>query len=460
MKELNQALKLAKLLREMDSKNAIRKFKPIQKQMDFLTSASKTKALIAANRSGKSLTESYECALHVTGLYPDDWTGIKFKCPVDIWIIGESVTRVRDTIQEKLFGRVGQYGTGMIPGNCIEEDRIVRKSGVPNAIDIAYIKHVSGGYSSIQFFSYDQGRDKFQGSSIDMAWFDEEPPNEIYNEVRMRVLDKNGHIVFTFTPVDGITELYDKLTTDPQVDRFNITWDDCPWLNKDAQARLSEGLSDAELKARREGVAIIGSSKVFQFPEEEYICEGFAPSRHWRRLGSLDVGVAHPTAAVEAVIDDESKTIYIVREYKKSGGTPVEHAAVLKKWNVEFACDPSAWNRAIATGISTAKVYQDEGLKLFKANNDVDASIHKIRAYIGQGRLWIFNSCHELIKEIRMYRTKESETGKPKILKINDDMVDALRYVIAEIDRATVSGFREQPTFTAIDWTPVSKYGY
>ena len=49
-------------------------------------------------------------------------------------------------------------------------------------IDTIYIKNVFGTISKIGFKSCDQGREKFQGTSLDYVWFDEEPPEDIYNE--------------------------------------------------------------------------------------------------------------------------------------------------------------------------------------------------------------------------------------------------------------------------------------
>ena len=45
-----------------------------------------------------------------------------------------------------------------------------------------------GTTSKIGFKSCDQGREKFQGTSLDYGWFDEEPPYDIYTECRMRVV--------------------------------------------------------------------------------------------------------------------------------------------------------------------------------------------------------------------------------------------------------------------------------
>jgi phage terminase large subunit-like protein len=337
----------------------------------------------------------------------------------------------------------------------LDDSKIIKKPGIPYAIDRAQVKHVSGGYSSIQFFSFDQGREKFQGSSVHRVWIDEEPPNDIYNECRMRVLDTNGIIVFTFTPLGGVTELYDSLLQDDSVEKFWLTVDDVSHLDPEALARLYSGMSEAEKQARKYGVATIGTGKVFQFEESEYITEDFEIPRHWRRIGGLDVGLSHPTAAVALAIDDESGCYYIYQEYCKGGAAPRDHCIHLSMWNIEFAMDPTAWNRQIGSQESVAKMYEKERLRVFKAFHDVDPSVAKIRGLICEGRLWIFQSCTQLLKELRTYRTREGADGKQKIIKINDDLVDSFRYSIMASAKASIMGkntFRSN--IKVVEWQP------
>lgn len=411
------------------------------------------------HNSGKTSTGTYEIALHLTGLYPDSWKGVRFDHPVEWWVIGETATRVRDTLQEKLFGSIGEMGTGWIPKDCINEENIIGKSNVPRAIDKAMIKHVTGGFSKIQFFSYDQGREKFQGSTIDGYTMDEEPPPEIDSECRMRIIVKGGYAHYTFTPLKGVTKLYEDLTTRPDVKCIVLTVDDVGHLGKEQIERMKIGLSEEEIQARLYGKATRGLLQVFQFDPDEYTCEPFELGKHWRRVGGLDVGMSHPTAAVAIAVDDESGSIYCYREYSKSGSSPVTHAAILKKWGIQFATDPSAWNRTINGSLNTGRMYQEEGLQLFKADNDSRSSINKIRSLMCQGKLFIFSNCTSLLKELKTYRFKEAESGESKIYKIDDDLVDAFRYAIMSTDKATVIGYKEQPN-PVMQWKPVSDYGY
>jgi phage terminase large subunit-like protein len=155
------------------------------------------RAAIAANRVGK--TEGlggYEVALHLTGEYPDWWPGRRFEKPVNILCGGDTGTTTRDILVGKLLGP---------PGKRL--GRIAPAMGIPNHVDFALVRHVAGGFSIIQFRSYDQGRKAWQGTERDVVWFDEEPPMDIYVEGLTRTLTTGGMIMATFTPIEGMTEV-------------------------------------------------------------------------------------------------------------------------------------------------------------------------------------------------------------------------------------------------------------
>lgn len=433
MSELD-LLKALQALKKAEEESVADNYKPYEKQLEFLNSVSDVTIMLGGNRSGKSTVGSYEVMCHATGNYPSWWRGIRLVAPQEIWVVGVTSVRVRDTIQTKLFGKLGKLGTGMIPKKCIVQDSLIKKTGTPMAIDRIDIKHVNGGTCTIQFFSYDQGIEKFMGSSVSLIWLDEEPPENIYNECKMRVLDCMGTIIATFTPLQGVTPFYDSIMQDESIKKIWMSMDDAKHLNKEQIEKMLAGMSASERKARRHGVATIGAGKVFNFAEEEYTIDPFQIPEYWRRLGGFDVGLTHPTGALMAAIDDDSKTVYITNEYKVSGKTAIDHAAHLKHWGIKFMTDPSAFNRQIGTGQSVASMYQDEGLNLAKANNDVQASISEIRRLMGSGRLFIFNTCTELLKELRTYRTKITPNGAEVIVKTNDDLVDPLRYVCMGIE--------------------------
>ena len=165
-------------------------------------------AFIAANKIGKTELGCYCLSTWLTGRYPHWWNGRRFTKPTTIWACGEKNAVVRDSLQLKLFGPMSNLGTGLIPGDTIE--RVTRKSGLSDAIDTATIRNVSGGFSSLRFKSYEEGREAFQAVDLDVALLDEEPAMAVWVEVLMRTMVKEGLCLLTFTPLSGWSEVVEQ----------------------------------------------------------------------------------------------------------------------------------------------------------------------------------------------------------------------------------------------------------
>ncbi len=414
---------------------------------------------ILNHNSGKTHTAAYEIVCHITGKYPKWWQGHRITHHTPwVWVAGVSGQQVRDTMQEKLLGPIGKWGTGMIPKDMLIMDDIVKKPGVPFAVDIIPVKHISGGIGYVQLFSYDQERERFQGRAIDFGFLDEEPPEGVNSEIKARVMDREGHIAYTFTPLSGVTPLYDSILKNDSIHKIWISWDDVTHLSEKAKETMLEGMSESEIQARKYGIAVTGTGKVFNFGEEDYVCDDFEIPKHYPQLGGLDIGLTHPTAAVKIRYDEESDIIYVTNEYRVVGKTPLEHAHHLTPWKCRFSLSKDAWNMNNQTRNTTAKVYQDAGLDVFMcdmAKGSVDASIHEIRARVASGRFFIFKSCQMCVDEFRTYRSND----KGVIVKVGDDLIAAIRYAIMKLDKAEVPGRqRQQMDFIIPQYKPATRY--
>jgi phage terminase large subunit-like protein len=156
-----------------------------------------------ANRVGGTEAGAYELTCHMTGLYPHWWVGRRFDTPIDAWLAGDTSKTVRNIMQNALFGPPDALKSGMLPAHLIAHHN--QKHGIPDAIESFWVKHVSGKPSMAQFLSYDQKREAFQGTAKHFVWLDEEPPEEIVAECLLRTMTTDGLLVYTFTPLQGIT---------------------------------------------------------------------------------------------------------------------------------------------------------------------------------------------------------------------------------------------------------------
>ena len=162
------------------------------------------------HNSGKTHAVCYAAAVFMTGRYPKWWVGRRFDRPVTVWFAGEDAKAVRESLQEKLLGRPGQYGTGLIPGKELTD--VKPRAGVADTIDFFNVMHVSGKKSRGVFKAYEQGRESFQSAAVDVIILDEEPDMAIYTESLTRTLSTkpgqpNGLILASFTPLKGLSEV-------------------------------------------------------------------------------------------------------------------------------------------------------------------------------------------------------------------------------------------------------------
>jgi phage terminase large subunit-like protein len=397
--------------------------------------------MLAANRVGKTEgVGGYEMALHLTGLYPEWWRGKRFDKAIDAWAAGDTGKTVREIIQFKLLGPMHDIGTGLIPKDCII--KTTAKQGVPDAVDTIYVKHVSGGISQINLKSYDQKRHSFQGTEKDVIWLDEEPPLEIYTECLLRTMTNSGVIMLTFTPLSGMSETVMAFLPGGQVQenakgsKFVVmaTWDDAPHLTEEAKTELWNSIPPFQRDARSKGVPQLGSGAIYPVPESDFVVDDFPIPDHFPRAFAMDVGW-NRTAAAFGAYNRETDTLYLYSEHYRGQAEPSIHADAIKArgpW-IPGVIDPASRGRAQADGRQLLQDYIDLGLKLDVAFNGVESGIYEVWQRLSTGRLKIFKSMSNLLYEIRLYRRNE----KGQIVKENDHLMDALRYlVMSGIERA------------------------
>lgn len=179
---------------------------------------------MAGNQLGKTIAGGAEWAIHLTGRYPDWWRGKNFDRPVRMWAAGVTGESTRDNPQRVLVGPPQQqeaWGTGMIPGDAIVDTIMGR--GVPHGLDSIVVRWGGGGdvqadRSVLSFKSYEKGREKWQGETLEGVWYDEEPPLDIYSEGLTRTNTTGGITIVTFTPLQGMSDVVMQFLTPEQVE--------------------------------------------------------------------------------------------------------------------------------------------------------------------------------------------------------------------------------------------------
>lgn len=398
----------------------------------------KTRGFIAGNRVGK--TEGgggFEVTCHVTGLYPDWWEGHRFERPNHWWVAGDTNETVRDITQAKLCGTKEDMGTGLIPGELL--GKAMYRPNSNGAMDMIYVKHVSGGWSTVGFKSYEQGRKAFQGTERDGIWLDEESNEGIRAECVMRLMTTGGLLLETFTPLSGITPIISKYFEDGlDLDESGILmkndravvmagWDDVPHLSEDDKTRMLAECEPHLREARSKGIPSMGSGAIYPIKEEDILVDPFPIPAWWKRGYALDVGW-NRTACIWGAHDADTDTLYLVAEHYRGQAEPAIHASAIKAKGtyIEGVIDPAARGRSQIDGTKLIDMYKNEGLKLHIAENAVEAGIYETWQRLSTGKLKVFKTLSSFRTEYRMYRRDD----KGAIVKKNDHLMDTMRYLV------------------------------
>src|SRR5690606_30389805 len=101
--------------------------------------------------------------------------------------------------------------------------------------------------------------------------------------------------------------------------------------------------------------------------------------------------------------------------------------------------------RSQGDGSQLIQTYKDLGLILNRANNDVEGGIQLVWQRIASGKLKVFSSLHNFAKEYVLYRRDD----RGKVMKENDHLMDALRYLVIELGKAkSINQIISTPKYT------------
>jgi phage terminase large subunit-like protein len=447
--EKQELLDLLTLKRNMASQNKLREYAPYPKQRDFHNAGSLDgifeRLLRAGNQVGKTWSAGFESAMHLTGRYPEWWQGKVFSHPTQGWVAGVTGESTRDNPQRILLGRVGNWGTGAIPAECIL--KIQRKvHGIADSVDYVQVAHDSGGISTVYFKSYEQGREKFQGETLDFIWFDEEPDIEIYSEGKTRTQagdeGRGGIVYMTFTPLLGMSDVVKRYLIDkePGTHDTNMTIADALHYTEQRRKQIIAGYLPHEREARAKGIPVLGSGRVYPVVESMVAEQAFRIPAHWPRICGVDFGWDHPAAGVWLAWDRDTDTIHVYDCYRQREQTAIFHGAIIKAkgpW-IPVAWPADGMQHGKHDGAELAASYRKYGANMLDTHakdpehgTSLEATVGMVLERMQTGRLKIAEHLTELWEEFRLYHRE-----KGLIVSINDDLLCAMRYGIMAIEKA------------------------
>lgn len=409
------------------------------KQLAFHKCPKKNRWVFGGNRSGKTECGAVETIYMARGIHPYR----ENRKDVFGWVVSLSQQVQRDVAQLKILSYLNKSWIEDVTMLSGKKESL--KYGV---IDQIRIKNVFGGTSVIGFKSCDQGREKFQGSSLDFVWFDEEPPKDIYDECRMRVLDKKGDVFGTMTPLKGLTFIHDEIYLNSgnsdQVWCEFMEWGDNPYLDQAEYEELTKSLSEDQIESRRYGRFKSASGLVYpEFdPQVHVVTEPFEVPKEWQDTVSIDPGLNNPLSAHWYAVDYDGN-VYVVAEHFEAERDIAYHAQKIKEiseklgWKkrkdgrIDALIDSAANQKTLASTSSVTELFFDYGIAVNpKVNKDMFSGIQRVKEYLrvndGRAKLYVFPTCVNLIRELKSYRWGDGDTPK----KYDDHALDELRYYL------------------------------
>lgn len=410
------------------------------KQMAFHRCVKRNRWVFGGNRSGKTECGAVETVWLARGIHPFRENRPDVSC----WVVSLSQQVQRDVAQQKLLYYLDK--------SWIRE--IVMASGSKGSpeygvIDYIVIDNVFGGTSRIGFKSCEAGREKFQGTSLDFVWFDEEPPRDVYEECRMRVLDRNGHIFGTMTPLKGLSWVYDEIYLNShgsdEVWYEFMEWSDNPFLNAAEVRVMSESMSADSLESRRYGR--FTSSNGLVYPEfcEANVIEPFDVPESWYDEISVDPGLNNPLSCHWYARDFDGN-VYVIAEHYEAKRDVAYHAKKIKEisarlgWKkdrfgrLSVLMDSAANQRTLNGAKSVAELFGENGLAVnTRVDKGLYTGVNRVKALLkplsGPPRLYIFSSCVNMIREIKGYFWGSGDVP----IKRDDHAMDELRYYVCNL---------------------------
>ena len=442
MNAVEELLKIEQEINDRKVKNKVLYYntgeKKHLKQIEFHKCNKKNRWVFGGNRSGKTECGAVEVVYLARGIHPYR----KMTKATSGWVVSLSSQVQRDVAQAKIMHYLNP--------DWIED--VVMSSGrkdnaLNGVIDYILVKNVFGTISRIGFKSCDQGREKFQGTSLDYVWFDEEPPEDIYIECKMRVMDINGELFGTMTPLKGLTFVYNEIYlnqhNDPNVWHIFMQWDDNPYISEEAKNAMKSSMSEDELKSRQFGEFRDFGGRVYtEFDESVNVIEPFDVPVEWQDKISIDPGLKNPLSAHWYCVDYDGN-VYVVAEHYESEKDISYHSEQIKSisdqlnWHrgyggmIEAIIDSAANQQTLASVKSVTELFYDYGILVNpQVNKDMFSGIQRVKSFLknakGESKLFIFKTCTNLIRELKTYHWGNSDVP----VKKDDHSLDELRYYI------------------------------
>ncbi len=275
--------------------------------------------------------------------------------------------------------------------------------------------------------------------------------------IRPTLTDTRGEALFISTPkgFNHFYDLFNEEAEDPDFKSFHYTTYDNPFIPADeidkAKKEVTEDRFAQEYLAdfrKTEGLVYK------EFSRDRHIYKKDEVARVTKVFGGVDFGFKSP-AAVYTIKKDEERRYWISEEWYETERTDAQIADYVAAlaWN-ECYPDPES-----ASGIEELRRRGVNVRDVIKNKDSIRNGINAVRELFKSNRLFIHESCKNLIWEIESYcypdrKANHNEEENP--IKENDHAMDAIRYALM---MESVSSVRSGVTIHRPKWSGFNRRG-
>lgn len=429
-------------------------YTPYPKQEEFHKSPCLGRYIAGANRAGKSDAEVMEAVWWCTDTHP-------YLPRPESW--GKGALRIRFVVVDIVKG-VEDIILPKLKRWCATSD--LKGGSFEDSWDNRTLTFTFRNGSTIQFLTHGMDLDKHGGVPLHAVFFDEIPPQNIFNENLMRLVDYNGFWVIAATAVGGMGWTYDYIWEpweNGEVDFIfciQLKQSDNPYLEADSveRGKYYLAMDDAERHIREEGAFVAKSGLVFpNFKKKTHVLEAplqLHEFRSWAWYSSVDFGWNNPTAWLWHAVAPDGR-IYTFAESYGSQTTTAEWSAIIHEREAGFqkqpevrVGDPAGNQHQMNTGTSVISEYARRGVYIGTEGipKDPMIGIEKMQQYFGVQPLsgwgrdrptWMISpNCVHLIRELMRLRWASYESDKKsydsnkkeEVHKKDDHAFDSAKY--------------------------------
>jgi PBSX family phage terminase large subunit len=310
---------------------------------------------------------------------------------------------------------------------------IIKKCREAPSLEIE-VGNLKGTTSLIQLRGW-EAVETLRGQQFDMIVLDEVASMRNFwsnwQEVLLATLAfRKGSALFISTPkgFNHFYDLYNLEAKDKDFRSFHFTSYDNPYLDP----------KEIEMHKKKETEDRFSQEYLADFRKTEgLVYKEFDRSKHLykdkifnsvAKFAGIDFGFSNPAAVIH-IDKDTDNNFYVSREWYKTNKTDEEIAEYVSGCTFNYVYpdpeSPSAIESLRRKGINLREV--------IKGKDSIKTGINVIRELFKQGRLFIHESCENLIWELETYSYDDKKDGhneEENPIKENDHALDALRYAM------------------------------